>query len=381
MSANEFDVLVIGEGLAGVVAAAAAVSRGAQVTLASTGPGRFVLATACLDLDRIVADGSGSVAYTPQELKEAVSFFADFSGRAGCAYEGSVEERRMLPTVMGTFQTVSLAPRSIWQGDPRSMAKAVIVGIEGLSGFDADFVAERLFFHTQQMGLNTSYRSVTIKPPEDLPRPLTTVEIATRWDRDPAYRAAFTDKFRSVVSDAELMILPGVLGVKSDDNDFKHLEEKIGCAICELPTMPPSVPGLRLLRHFERQLVRIGVEVITGFSVQKLCIDGDRCTGAYLDVPGRPRLIRADSVVLATGRFSHLLERQQSHDSSPRPPTQVDDELHALTIAGDVVPTNLFECGGALGKFDPLHGNAIAILTGHQAGILACETEVNYAAR
>jgi glycerol-3-phosphate dehydrogenase subunit B len=146
MSANEFDVLVIGEGLAGVVAAAAAVSRGAQVTLASTGSGRFVLATACLDLDRIVADGSGSVAYTPQELKEAVSFFADFSGRAGCAYEGSVEERRMLPTVMGTFQTVSLAPRSIWQGDPRSMAKAVIVGIEGLSGFDADFVAERLFF-------------------------------------------------------------------------------------------------------------------------------------------------------------------------------------------------------------------------------------------
>jgi anaerobic glycerol-3-phosphate dehydrogenase len=184
-----------------------------------------------------------------------------------------------------------------------------------------------------------------------------------------------------VVNDAELMILPGVLGINSNDNDFKHLEEEIGCAICELPTVPPSVPGLRLLQHFERHLVRIGVEVSAGFSVKDLCIEDDRCTGAYLDVPGKPRFIRADAVVLATGRFSHLLERQGSHDNSPRPPRQVGDELHPPTNAGDVVATNLFECGGALGNSEPHHGNAIAILTGYQAGMLACETEVNYAAR
>ncbi len=381
MSANGFDVLVIGEGLAGVTAAATAASQGARVTLASTGPGRFVLATACLDLNGIAYGESGSLSCDPQDVEEAVSFFADFSTRAGCAYEGGVEERRMLPTVMGTFQTVSLAPRSIWQGDPRSMTKAVIVGIEGLSSFDADFVAERLFFHTQQMGLNSSYRSATIKPPEDVPHPLTTVEIGTRWDRDSAYREAFTAKLKSVVSDAELMILPGVLGVKSDDSDFTHLEEKLGCAICELPTVPPSVPGLRLLQLFNRHLARSGVEVCTGFSVQKLCLDGNRCTGAYLDVPGKPRFMRADAVVLATGHFSHLLEPDEVHDNSPRRATLVDDEFHPLTIAGNVIATNLFECGGTISKSEAHHGNAIAILTGYQAGMLACETEVTYAAR
>jgi glycerol-3-phosphate dehydrogenase subunit B len=381
MSGNEFDLLVIGEGFAGINAAAAACRQGMRVMLASTGPGSFVLGTACLDLDGITAAELSTLQYSPAMMEEAIAFFRDLSARAGCAYDGGTREHRLVPTVMGTFQSVSMAPRSIWKGDPTGVAKAVVVGVDHLSVFDPDFVAERLFLYTQKMGLNASYRSVTVQLPDEDTHPLTTVEIATRWDRNPAYRGAFVDALKRVVKDAELLILPGVLGVKSDDDEFFQLEEEIGCAICELPTVPPSVPGLRLLQRFENHLARIGVEMCTGFSVQNLCLDGDRCTGAYLDVPGKPRRIQADCVVLASGRFSRLLEAPESKLDSSLGGLHVNQEFRPVNRDGSILATNLFECGSVLGSSEPRHRNAIAILTGYHAGMLASRTGVTYATR
>lgn len=381
MSGNGFDLLVIGEGLAGINAAAAAADQGMRVLLAATGPGGFVLGTACLDLEGITAGEASPFPCSAAMMEEAVAFFSDLSARAGCAYDGGIGQQRWLPTVMGTFQKVSMAPRSIWKGDPTGLTNAVVAGVGHLATFDPDFVAERLFLHTQRMGQNTSYRSVTLQLPDDSPHPLTTVELATRWDREPAYRRAFVDALKHVVQDAELLILPGVLGVKSNDGDFSRLEAEVGCAICELPTVPPSVPGLRLLQRFESHLARIGVEVCTGFSVQKLCFDGGRCTGAYLDVPGKPRHIQADCVVLASGRFSNLLEPQESRPNPSRGTVHVNQEVRPLNRDGSIVASNLFACGSVLGSSEPRHGNAIAVLTGYHAAMIASRTGVTYAAR
>ena len=158
-------------------------------------------------------------------------------------------------------------------------------------------------------------------------------------------------------------------------------KKTIGCAICELPTMPPSVPGLRLLHRLEDHLIGLGVELCTGFAVQRLCLDGDRCIGVELDTPGRPRTIRAGSVVLASGRFSNLLEPCESSALRSRETMQVDHEFHPLNSKGEVVANNLFACGSGLGSGEPRHGNAVAIITGYQAAMIASQTGVEYAAR
>jgi len=380
MSGSEFDLLVIGEGLAGISAAAVAAGRGMRVALAATGPGNFVLGTANLDVEGINSAELAPFARSPEMLDEAIAFFCNLSAHARCSYEGAAHQQRLLPTVMGTFQKASLAPRTIWKGDPRSLAKVVIVGIDCFSLFDADFVAERLSASAKSIGCNTLYRSATVQLPDEHPHPLTAIEIATRWDRSPAYQGVFVEELKHTVQDAELVVLPGVLGVKSDDDDFSQLEEEIGCSICELPTVPPSVPGLRLLQRFETHLADIGVEVCSGFSVQELSFQGNRCTGAYLNVPCRLRHIKADCVVLATGRFSNLDALDSSSGFSRRVPA-VDDELRAINHDGSTVADNLFVCGSALGASEPLHRNAIAVLTGYRAGMIASRTGVAYAAR
>ena len=378
MTGNQIDLLVIGEGLSGITAAAAAAGQGLRVMLVSTGPGTFVLGTAGVDLEGLATRDFGFGRYDIDEIEEAITFFSELSASAGFVFQGGLRDRRLVPTIMGTFQTVSMAPRSLWKGDPTGLAKVVVAGIEAMSGFDAAFVADRLYLHSRQMNLNTSYRSAVVRLPEDRRHALTAVEVADHVDRNPAYRDALVAALKGVVQDAELLIIPGILGMKSGDADIRQFEEDIGCPVCELSTMPPSVPGLRLLRRFERRLIELGVEVCTGFSVQKLCLENGQCTGIILDTPGRPRRISADAVVLACGRFSRLLEDSGTEDELP---ARVTEELQPMSWDGQVIARNLYECGSVLGESEPRHGNAIAILSGYRAAMLASKQGVQYAGR
>ena len=149
--------------------------------------------------------------------------------------------------------------------------------------------------------------------------------------------------------------------MKASDADIVRFEAEIGCALCELATLPPSVPGLRLLYRLERRLAELHVEVASGFAVHKLCVEGNRCVGVELETPGRPRRIAADLLILACGRFAHFLE--------------------ALPEDLQQYPANVFACGSLQARFEARHRNAISILTGYQAGLLASQQGVQYAGR
>lgn len=361
MSANECEVLVIGEGLSGMMAAATAATEGSRVTLISKGPGNFVLGSGCVDLD---GQDRAKLGLIDDRLEPAVSFFLDLTSSADCAYSGGAHDRRLVPTILGTFQEVSLAPRCLWQADPHNVSNVLVAGIANLPGFDANFLAERLSSHCQRTGLTTSYRSEVVTLPHNPKHALTALEIASHIDRDDDYRAALARALRPLIRDAELLIMPGILGLKSNDTDLVCFEEDIGCAVCELATLPPSVPGLRLLQRLERRLTQLGVDLSIGFPVRKLCTEGQHCVGVELDTPGRPRQLRADVVILACGRFSDLLEPAMA-------------EFTGCESRFD----NVFACGSLLGQFEPRHRKAVSILTGHQAGMLACKQGVQYAGR
>lgn len=361
MSANGCEVLVIGEGLSGIVAAATAATEGSRVTLVSKGPGNFVLGSGCVDLD---GSNRANLGLIDDRVEAAVSFFLDLTSSADCAYSGVAGERHLVPTILGNFQEVSLAPRSLLQAEPKSAGKVLVAGIANLSGFDANFVAERLSSHSRRMGLTNSYRSEVVTLPHNPKHALTAFEVASHIDRDNDYRVALARALRPLIRDAELLIIPGILGVKSNDTDIVCFEEDIGCAVCELATLPPSVPGLRLLQRLEHRLTQLGVEISIGFPVRKLCTEGQHCVAVELDTPGRPRQLRPDIVILACGRFSNLLAPGMAE----------------FTAYGSHLD-NVFACGSLLGQFDPQHRNAISILTGNQAGMLASKQGVQYAGR
>jgi glycerol-3-phosphate dehydrogenase subunit B len=70
--------------------------------------------------------------------------------------------------------------------------------------------------------------------------------------------------------------------------------------VAELPTLPPSVPGLRLELALTRTLRRAGVQIQVGNFVRALP-EGRRIAALEIESPGHPHRVPLDRLVLASG--------------------------------------------------------------------------------
>lgn len=365
-STHHFDVIVVGAGIAGLTSAASAASRGLRVALASTGPGTFVFGAGSVELRNIDRHTPG--------LDGAVRFFCELTELAGCSFRGGLDETRYVPTILGSFQAVSLAPFYLWNGDPVEASEVAVVGIRGLSSFDANFVAERLAYHAGKMDRGSRYASHEISLSLAQDTVPGTLQFANRYDRDPRFRRELRDALKPIAARVGVIILPGMLGLKSGHNEIEWLQREVDCKICELPTLPPSIPGMRLYNRLEARLRNIGVELFTGFPMQELQIAAGHCTGLLLDTPARPLCLSAENVILATGPFSEKLLGPSFHG--------FNNDLYPVDSAGAALADNLVAAGAVLHHDANAHGgNAMAILTGHICGMRATGAGVQYAQR
>jgi glycerol-3-phosphate dehydrogenase subunit B len=365
MGTDCYDVVVVGAGLSGLVAAGAAAHRKLKVALVATGPGSFVTGPAWLKAQEIPQ------ASAAPERKEAVAFFCELARLAGCPYAGDISTARSLPTVLGDFQSVALAPLTLWNAEPREGATTAIIGIRGLSSFDENFMAERLTEQACLVSSGGTYTARQICFSRDMGVPVTTLRVAQCFDRDSGFRAELIDALRAAASGFERILVPGLLGLESSAEKIDEFIHELGCPVGEIPTLPPSMPGLRIYHRLESYLHKLGVELYRGFPVEQVEIHDGLCTGLRVASPGRPLNLHCQSAVLATGR----------HSASPLGGEYAgsDEQMRPRTSTGSVMARNLFIAGPPPHSGD--HGNALHILTGYRVGNLAASTRGNHAAR
>jgi glycerol-3-phosphate dehydrogenase subunit B len=402
-------VAVIGAGLSGMMAAAAARRSGARVVLLADGHGALELASGCIDL--LGATPAGPVTRPwealagidaghpyrllgPERIRAALTAFGQIMADEGMPFEAAADEshqecNQWMATALGGLRPTYLRPASAL---PVAAGRPIwICGFRGLREFQPEVVAAGL----QESLPGTPVTVVWVDLPEAVRHP---VQLAHLLDR-PQVRQALAQRLRASLPPGPppaLALFPAVLGIHQPEAVRAALAEAIGAPVSEVPLLSPSVPGLRLAKRLRRHLERSGVEVHLPVRVTGALRAGSRVERLTAETAGGPVEVRAAAYVLAAGgllgqglavtgrRLVEPIFGLPVHQPGGpwAEPVLLPETGHPFVRAGvrtdaQLRPegfTNLFVCGRMLAGYDPYgerSGGGVAIATGWYAGELA----------
>jgi glycerol-3-phosphate dehydrogenase subunit B len=331
------DLLVVGSGPAGLLAAWTASSQGARVRVLASGMGTTHLSPGWIGVLDTREDASADTAddlagalerWTaghPEHpyailglaaLEKGIALLKEACAEAELHYVGDLRANHWLPTALGALVPAALAPESFAAGDARLPGEMLIAGPSGWRDFYPGLCAENL----ARQGVKA--RGVHFDLPEAGRFDLTPVGVARLFERAEVragvaaqLKAKLLDdgapsprpvrhgrdgRFRNGTGPARVGF-PAVLGLEKHAEVWREMQDRLGLPVFEIPTLPPSVPGMRLHGALKRALARSGVRIFLDMTVARGLTDGARALGVVVPGAARDATYRADRIILATG--------------------------------------------------------------------------------
>lgn len=305
------DVLVIGAGPAGLLAAWTCRQRGARVKVVASGIGTTHIMPGWLQV--LKADGS-SVAEAVRQfatlhpghpyalagtdtMLAGLAMLGQVLAPAGWRYSGSIDTNMRLPTIMGAIHEAAFAPESFVAGDLRESGSILIAGPDGWRDFYPHLCAENL---TRQ---GYAARGLAFPLPEmESGRFDVTPPGLARLFEQPEIRQRVAHLIRSRLEGCKRVGFPAILGLESHAEVWNDLQDRLGVPVFEMPTLPPSVPGIRVFQAFKRALSGAGVQLLLDMTATRANVEGRHISGIVIPtVTGRQAEYRAGRYILATG--------------------------------------------------------------------------------
>jgi glycerol-3-phosphate dehydrogenase subunit B len=404
---SHHDVVVIGAGLAGLTAAVRLAEEGARVLLLAKGVGATHLSAGTIDLLGYAPDrvdhprealgqlgeghpyslvGADAVAASVDWLKTRVAE----GSLSPYAYRGSLDENLLLPTALGVPRPSAVVPETMAGGDLRRDEPLFVVGFRGLKDFHPALLAEML----GRTGRAARSAELDLVPEGRVD--VNSLGYARAFD-DPSFRAEVTAQLLGRLHGEERVAFPAVLGIADPHGAWSDLERRLARPVFEVPTLPPSVPGMRLFAILREALRRAGGRVILNAVVTGAEQDGGRVSALRVRVGLREERRGCDWVVLASGGFAsgglELDSHWVAHETAlglpvvgvPAPgeerfrPAYFGDQPIAragVAVGADMRPEgrdNVLVAGATLAGAEPWReksGDGISLATGHRAAEL-----------
>jgi glycerol-3-phosphate dehydrogenase subunit B len=342
---SDADLLVVGSGLGGCMAALAAAREAPETTVrlvASDGE-RFAHHSGTIDVlgslpsapETPVGAPLDAIEELPPEhpyrrlgsdtLRAALAAFDEtVPGYRG----GHTEANALVVTHGGEVKPAARYPAGMAPGLASRNAPMALVGFEQVPDLDAELAADRL---TERLPYPVAHHTVEfpgdvrqypssvrlaralddneppsdehlagtpeVETPEETDEDLAAVLAAAGdEDDDRPVRQTLAERIAEVIDVQPRIGVPAVLGLSEATTVRRALRERLHAEVFEIPTGPPSVLGRRLEARLQDALADAGVTVETG-EVTDVEADGGRIKRVTVD--GQAQSV--SSVVLATG--------------------------------------------------------------------------------
>ena len=304
-----FDTVIIGGGLSALVCGIELARNGKRVAVVAKGhsslhfsSGSFGLYNAEHPL-KAIAELAPTHPYSKigVERVEALAAKAtEILNVAGVSTNGTVEANHYIMTPTGTLRPCWLSLEgTVTAASDKSLdfKSAAILYPEGFLDFYTQFVSDEL----QGLGVNTSLHSFAL--PElsirrNNPTEMRSVAVARALDKEENI-LALANIISHKTGDAEVVIMPAVLGFVKGDVQSR-LEKISGKRILTVPTLPPSVEGIKVERALRTTFERMGGVIFNGQTVVSYAKEENVVATVTTD---KYVTLTAEEFVLSTGSF------------------------------------------------------------------------------
>jgi glycerol-3-phosphate dehydrogenase subunit B len=393
------EVIVIGAGPAGLLAAWIARQRGAKVRVLASGIGTTHISPGWI---QVLNEASGAsleswIAAHPghpyalagmDALAGGLAALREICARAGLNYVGGKDlidlpnlsglaRNFRLPTALGAVIEAAVVPESFASGDLRQPGTMLIAGPAGWRDFYPKLCADNL---TRQ-GYPAQAATFDLPELHTSKFDATPVGLARLFDRADV-RERVAAQLKPKLNGTTRVGFPAVLGLDHNADAWRDLSDRLAPAF-EIPTLPPSVPGMRLYNAFKTALTPAGVPILLDMTAVRGVIEGGRVTGIVVPDVVRDRTYRADTFILTTGGlygggivtdytglmreavFGLPVKAPDAMDGWFSEQLSHDHPIHAAGVranaamqpvdeAGNVVLVNIRLAGRLLAGYDPL---------------------------
>jgi glycerol-3-phosphate dehydrogenase subunit B len=226
----------------------------------------------------------------PERIEKALSSFLSLFPPP-YSFQAIGNENCLIPTGAGTRRPTYLIPMTMVGGASVDEGHTLIVGFKGFKDFYAHYVADQL-----------KCRGITLSLPDVSNQEITATALARLMGKK-SFRENIGIEIKKQLHGETRVGFPALLGMNDPIQVKEDLEEIMGAEVFEIPILPPSIPGMRIFNRFKDWLIQKGVTSLLGYSVSKAILNGKRCEGIEVLRPPVTTSYSADRFILATGRF------------------------------------------------------------------------------
>lgn len=416
----KFDNIVIGGGMAALSAALRLVEAGQKTLLMASGQSALHFSSGSVDLLESEGDPRTTLPafmaahpdhpYSKVGMDNIEASLADLQRH--CAEQGlplvhnETNHQRLTP--IGTLKRTWLSPDTCACVTDAPIPDALLLAtMEGFRDFHPALAAANLATHPRFAHCRVLTGEIRLPQLAEFsrnPHEFRSADIARLFDKQSGGKyplvAELTREIsrmvqESGVPDCRHIVLPACLSLGLVGPRLAELEQRTGCTIKEVATMPPSLIGMRMQEALKRRFMALGGTFLTSERVLGARYEGDRVIGVHSQ-NGDDQLFEADNFVLASGSFfSRGLEsrlrgirepifnadvlsleerdawagrRLFDHHPFMGFGVKTDDKLRVLRGGKPLV--NLYGAGSVLAHYDPIKegsGSGVAVATGWQA--------------